>query len=268
MSGFISQPILPQYDKKKSQEDNWKELTRSIEIWSLSVVRSCNDAVQRDGSRTLKAVATTLTAGTVQFQDRALSMTINATFGGGSWKSHDTARPSWALTFDMSLDRGIMRHAAATTGNLTWVTYDQVPRPWAALKMSADQGVISGAAPAVVKFDTADGTGYASMANTANYRFVVPITGVYAVDVGLSWSNVALGARLARLWVGGVAMSPDRVCQVPGSASSWAFTGISVTKLFTANDQVSVAAQQDSGSPVSVLSGYSWFNMSFQGVGA
>ena len=268
MSQFISAPVLPEFDPSKPPEQQWRQLTRTLNDFFGDVQQRLNSAFMKNGSEPMKLTQTTLPAGTIHFDGMTRSDTINAYFDAGNWRSWDTARPSWRLMQDMGNDRVKIDRAAAATGNLTWTTYDQLPRPWAAMKMSGNQVMTSGAGPATVLFNQADGSGYSGMADTANNRFLIPITGCYALDVGVIWGNVAGGARLARLLVGGSAMTPDRLCQIPGSGASWAFTGISVTNIFSENDVVSVAAQQDSGSPVSILSGYSWFNMNFQGVGA
>lgn len=267
MSGFISQPVLPQYDKSKSQEDNWKELTRSIEAWSTSVVRSCNDAFQRDGSRVLKATSSTLTAGTTQFQDRALSLALNATFGGGSWKSHDTSRPSWALTLDMSLNRALIRRASATTGNLTWTTTTTLTHN-SGLKLSANQSILD-AVKTVITFDQIDFEDISGFATLASNGFTAPIDGTYEACAGLNYAANATGARFVEFAVDGASITPLRELYIQANTQGVDQLAALTSRFrLNAGQVVRVRGRQNSGlgAPgLAVLSGGSWFQLKLIG---
>lgn len=125
MSGTVSPPSLPSYDSSRTPEENYLRLTQVLTDGFRSYGERLNKAFVRDGSETLKQTpvgsqAMTLTAGSWQMEDRSMNLCINATFGGGTWKSHETVDPSWRLRFDTSLDRGDIDRAVATTGSLTW----------------------------------------------------------------------------------------------------------------------------------------------------
>jgi hypothetical protein len=149
-----------------------------------------------------------------------------------------------------------------TVGNNHTVTGSQsIGKVGMEAEMSTNaQSIDSGDQP-TIKFDTAV-VDHFNQFDSANYEYVVPEDGHYHVVAAVHWRNIPGQSRHdVDIKVGNFSQV-DRIQTVPGSSSEYATITDETTKTLyglSQDDRISVSVFQDSGSPVDVTDGGSYF---------